>query len=570
MGLRRLLSVFVGSTLLALLLSFLSHYLPGFNDSYFHLAMGRHVLAHGSPTTFPWLWWTTLHEHFVHQHFLFHLCLGLLDHAVQFLGSLLSLPFSAIEFVGAKLWASLMVGGVTTFLLVHIQKDAPKNASLTPWIALLLLLPYDFWVRMLQVRAQSLSLLLMIAALWFYERRHWKLLVLLSFFFPWTYAGFLFLPAIILLYETVKASSTHTMKQWRSWTGSILVISGSLVGLLLHPSSPEIFTFLWMQTVMSGLGVTLLEPVEWFPYSPLVFFALHLVLLPIFILGVCRLWQQRHGLSYRPFAYVLLALFFLLLTIKSQRFIEYWPAFAVLFLGALHRESPLWQERAFPLQQSLLLATGLLIGASWIPNLLTPFPFGSVIVDYRVPLTLVGIPLLFLLGMQRHWRKQALSVAVLSSVWMLSVYNLALTARAISPPEALVADALRIGECLAEKTAPDSLVFLDQWDRFPLLFYANTANYYTLGLDPIFLYALSPDLWEQYRDLPTSQEPGEVLSEQIRKDFRSHLVLIGINHTAFAEKLRRTPGATLICNTRNFVVIDIAPPAPSSTTQGRE
>lgn len=557
---------FLAFSALALLLSLVTPYLPGTNDSYYHLAMGRLMMERGILYEFPWLWMTTLREQFVNQHMGFHLLLGSFDGIVTSLLSMLGVAGLLTPYFGAKLWSAMVTGGVATILLLA-GRGTKTKALVGPWIVLLLLLPYDFWFRMMQVRGQGLALLLLLASLFFFERKRWILLLLVSVFFPWIYGGFVFVPVVFAIIEGITWAKSRSRLTWSTWRGTLTVSVSILGGLLLHPYSPNIFPYLWTQIVGSGLGMTLLEPQEWMPYAPLVFVAEHLVLLPIFFYGLWHVWKHRTSLSPRPFALLGVALFFLAFTLKSQRFIEYWPAFAVLFLAALHQEKPLLPPGIWSPRLCLSLVALVILGASWIPGVLEPFPFGTEILSLRLALSILLVPFLLIACVWPIPKHAKRTSAVMALGFLLGLYNMALVARSLEPPVALVLDTQELGRCLAEKTPPQTVVFIDTWDRFPLLFSVNHHNYYTLGLDPIFMYARSPALWQKYRVLPTSSESGTLLREALRTDFDAEVAVVGVQHTAFAEKLLSTPGASILCNTRNVVAIDLRSQAPAEKAQ---
>jgi hypothetical protein len=48
---------------------------------------------------------------------------------------------------------------------------------------------------------------------------------------------------------------------------------------------------------------------------------------------------------------------------------------------------------------------------------------------------------------------------------------------------------------LAQNTSENDIVFHVHWGRFPVLFYWNTHNLYINGMDPIFMYRHSPELY---------------------------------------------------------------------------
>jgi hypothetical protein len=54
---------------------------------------------------------------------------------------------------------------------------------------------------------------------------------------------------------------------------------------------------------------------------------------------------------------------------------------------------------------------------------------------------------------------------------------------------------------LKQNTAAKSIVFHDNWDQWPMLFYHNDHNYYLIGLDQTFMYNFDADLQQEYFDI---------------------------------------------------------------------
>jgi hypothetical protein len=48
---------------------------------------------------------------------------------------------------------------------------------------------------------------------------------------------------------------------------------------------------------------------------------------------------------------------------------------------------------------------------------------------------------------------------------------------------------------IADNSNPGEIVFNARWEYFPELFFWNTKNVYSNGMDPIFQYAYDPDLF---------------------------------------------------------------------------
>jgi hypothetical protein len=138
-----------------------------------------------------------------------------------------------------------------------------------------------------------------------------------------------------------------------------------------------------------------------------------------------------------------LSVLFGLMFFKSRRFVEYYPAFALLFLA--------------------LAAEPLLAG--WA-------------------------------GRRPRWRRLApLALAAALSVPVALTVRDARALMDRSRPPTLYAGA---ATWLSANTAPGSRVFQTDWDDFPRLFFYNTRNTYTAGLDPTYLELYDPGLYARW------------------------------------------------------------------------
>ena len=73
---------------------------------------------------------------------------------------------------------------------------------------------------------------------------------------------------------------------------------------------------------------------------------------------------------------------------------------------------------------------------------------------------------------------------------------------------------------IADNSNPGEIVFNARWEYFPELFFWNTKNVYSNGMDPIFQYAYDPDLFRQGHDLVTGKlsSSGSPDSYQVLKE----------------------------------------------------
>ena len=116
-------------------------------------------------------------------------------------------------------------------------------------------------------------------------------------------------------------------------------------------------------------------------------------------------------------------------------------------------------------------------------------------VSLALPLTYVTPPRL----------REAVGRALLLAVPVLFAHSLwrnALNVEYVAqPPDTLE----EVATWLAARSAPGELVFNTHWDTFGPLFARNRVNRYVGGMDPIFQYARSPELYWSFHHLSTDQ-----------------------------------------------------------------
>jgi len=90
-----------------------------------------------------------------------------------------------------------------------------------------------------------------------------------------------------------------------------------------------------------------------------------------------------------------------------------------------------------------------------------------------------------------------------------------------------------------DHAAPGSMVFQTDWDDFPLLFFYNTADIYTIGLDPTFMEQYDPNLFAEWVKITRgkAEHPGAL----IRSHFHAAYVLTDLDHQAFLRQAAVDP-----------------------------
>lgn len=446
------------------------------NDSFYHVKMARLVPELGFVDCFPWLHWTIFRDRFVSHHHGFHVFLSPF--------TVLSEALTGNLVLGGKLAAvvAMMLTGV--LLVIVLRRLGVRHAPL--WLLAFACMPWHFWLRMTYIRAPILALPLLLAglALILANRPIW---VGLTAFVPMQiYNGalvLLLLPAAFFAAALVRRESVRP-----ALASAGAITAGLAAGFVLSPYFPANFRFLWTQLFETGLGAPREAGIEWRPFAPLFLLQQSAPLLVLW--SGCVLVRIRSGvrLSRPSLALLFLNLLFFALVLKSRRFIEYWPVFALLNAADL---------------AAVDVAPG-------------PRP--------RPWLVALGIVL----------------------VGCVALVNLRF-ARARIGPSYDPGKLRGAMEFLAQTSPAGSIVFTDDWDIFPYCFFWNHHNRYIVGLDPVFTMQPYPELWERYRLITRGQSPAELAGggrttiDDIAGVFEANYVLVAADHPELFRQLRAAP-----------------------------
>jgi hypothetical protein len=434
-------------------------------DGYYHIHWSQLLwegIRHGHfPPAFSWLPLTSLNAHdYSDQHLLFHLLL------IPFLW--FANPVSAAK-VSAALFGTMAMFSCFWLMLRY------RVGYATLWLIAMLGSSSLFLCRMSMTRAQSVSVLFVMAGIFLLLEEKYRWLAPLAFFYVWTYNLFVILGAMALLWMAAVWWTTGR-REWRPvlWTGI-----GTAAGLLLNPYFPNNLR-LFREHLTAKAGAISLQPgtgTEWYALpswdlltSGLVAFA---AMLAGYIAFGFLLGRRGRQELQRPAFFLLFASLLLLLTARSGRFNEYWPPCAVLFAAFTLQEAG---EPASPgdLPHS---------GSKWKRKNLQAV---------AVALALAGV-LVYQVRQARHWIAAPANSA-----------------------------AYRGGtQWLIDHAPRGAIIFNASWDDFPKLFYYNDANAYVSGLDPIYLSDHNPELGRLYERIVSGRErhPGEYIRQKFGAEY---------------------------------------------------
>ncbi|RJO59507.1 hypothetical protein C4546_01820 [Candidatus Parcubacteria bacterium] len=478
-------------------------------DSFYHARLGVLTSQQGAVREFPWLPFTTLGQHYIDQHWLYHVAL---IPFVRLLDPLAGIKLATVFF------AALLITVAAWFLI----KQGLRHVLV--W-ALVLLAATPFTFRISLAKAPSLSLATLLIGIWLMFAKKKLATFLIAWFFVLLYGGFLVLIAAAGIFLLVNLAYDFFQRQnqpgilkpllprpWWNWPGLkkyqplqvfLCVLSGAAVGLLLNPFFPNTFNFIWEQAVQIGL-VNYRKIIgvggEWYPYGFTDFIGNNIVVVAPFVLAVIFYLNNLRRSTVRGWTMFWLAVFFSVFTLKSRRYVEYAVPFLALSAATMLHEavsSEAWQKLKVFLKTQA--KTHKIISAALIAYFL------------------ISLPLVI-------WRDQKANYDNLNSGINATHYQASAT-------------------WLAEHSQPGEVVFHSDWDDFPVLFYYNTVNAYIAGLDPTFLYRQDQARYWAWAKT-TLGERRENLGE-VFEMFNTRWILIEKDHTEMHENVKNTPGVNL-------------------------
>ncbi len=454
------------------------------NDGFYHLRMAALIRQYGLRVPFPWLPLSILNQNsYYDHHLLYHVYLSL------FVGS------SDQAMIVAAKWASIFMPAAA-FVAIWWLLRGQRVRYAAIWALGLFAVSEAFLYRMSMPRAQAASLLVLALGLHWLLQRKFVWLIPLGFLYVWLYNAFPLLGVMAVVYG-VAAYLTERRIEWKA---VIYPCAGIALGLIINPYFPQNVAFIVNHLVpkIGELGVSVGN--EWYPYDTWVLIENSGFALAAFLIGVFALvWrgQKFNRVSLTTFA---LAVFFGLLTFKSRRFIEYFPAFALIF--AALSVSPLLERATAPDRIKRLIPISLL--AILIAPLLITLAYArSAMADQSKPA----------------------ETNAAASYW------------------------------LAQHAAPGELIFQTDWDDFPRLFFYNPANIYTIGLDPTYMQMYDPALYDDW--VKITQGRVEQPSAQIRSRFGGDYVITDLQHTDFLNQAKNDPGLKEVFRDEYAVVFEV-------------
>nr|NIN65798.1 hypothetical protein [Anaerolineae bacterium]NIN95980.1 hypothetical protein [Anaerolineae bacterium] len=389
------------------------------------------------------------------------------------------------------------------------------------WSLGLLVVSEAFIYRMSMPRVQTLSLAVLILALHWLMTGRQRWLLPLAFLYVWLYDAF---PLILPLAGAYVAAGWLLERRLR-WQPLAYAALGIALGLLVNPYFPENLVFLHRHILPKLVDSTAISVgSEWYPYRTTQLIENSGLALAAFLAGVLGLGLQKRRMGARTATLFLLSVLFGFMLFKSRRFIEYWPPFALLF-------------SAFAWAPILRIWIGEKNSADEPTN---ANPSGS--------------------GPAREgssWRRRILAGSLIAALLPALWFNLQTSRESVlrSKPIGRYAQA---SAWLKDHSPPGSRVFQTDWDDFPRLFFFNSHNTYTLGLDPTYMQLHDSELYLLWVDISGGRV--ELPSQEIRRTFGAEYVLTDLKHRSFLEAAERDPNLAEVYRDEHAAVFQVLLP----------
>lgn len=436
------------------------------NDGYYHIKLAQIMREEGLKPAFPWLPLSVLNSHdFVDHHWLYHVLL---------------IPFTYGDLVTGAKWASIIFP-TFTFLAGWLLLRGQRIPYAAWWAVGFLAVSEAFLYRMSMPRAQAASLLVLLLTLHVTLTRRYGWLLPLAFLYVWFYNAF----PLILLVVGVYVAMQWLLERQLNLAPLAYTMAGLGMGLVINPYFPNNLVFIYHHLFPKLTETTAISVGnEWYPYQTWTLVENSGPALLAYVAGAFALGLSGRRMTTRTATLLVLATLFGLMLFKSRRFVEYYPAFALLFSALA------WT----PLVEDWLKAK------SWL-RLALP-----------VALTLALIPALWLnlpAAQQSMQSAKPVQRYAAASAW------------------------------LEHNTPAGSRIFQTDWDDFPRLFFYNTHNTYLIGLDPTYLQLYDSELYNLWVDITRGKV--ETPAKTIAQTFGAHFVITDLDHKAFLRQAKADP-----------------------------
>jgi hypothetical protein len=461
-------------------------------DGYYHIKTALLMRQQGVPLDFPYLKFTIMDRQGYTDP---HLGMHFLQIPFTFLGDLI---------LAAKL-APVCFAAITFTIFYLLLRHYRIRLPLL-WLVLLFASSSPFLYRMSMARGQALSLAFQLLAFHLIINRRAKSFFALTVLFVWTYNAFPMLVPMLLFGLITHYVSDRVI----DYKLPLALAAGIITGHLLNPYYPRNILFIWDHIVPKLFAVNYETAVgsEWYPYSSWAMLTMSLVAFLAYAAGIFFTSVEEWKGDKPRLLWFLISSMYLILLMKSRRFVEYFPPSAIMFF-------------AFAVRHRL--------------------------------------PQLDFSGLLSNKRRAAAALATVVLLFFAAHSTIKAAREDVAGEPASLA--YKGGaEWLANNTPAGARVFHTDWDDFPMLYFYNTHNTYLVGLDPDFMRLKDEKLFRRYEDITLGRvaEP----EEEILYDFGCEYIITDNDHGDFLNIAGRRPRLERVFSDRYTTVFRILEKLP--------
>ena len=481
-------------------------------DTFYHMKMALLLKDRLLIRDFPWLPFTTLAQNFADHHYLYHLLL--IPFEIVF-GSIIGMK------VATAVFASFAVLLFYTTLRVY-------RVRYPLWYTCMLVGSSGFVFRLNLGKATALSVSVLLLSFIFWEKKQPWMLFALAWVYVWLYGGWPVLAVLagsMVVGATVVSFLEKPIQNRKNFLDALrpnlsrcgAVLAGLATGVVINPFFPNNLKFYWEQIVQIALlnyqqkiGVGS----EWYPASfdtilggSTGAFVVFFIALFLLISGIFwgRIFIARRAFVLARMKIILglfvLSVLFLALSLRSQRHVEYFVPFFMLFASVL----------ADTLLQSI---------------------------DRQK---------LFSVIQHVFWKKRC---AVTALFVYLFAAPIVLVFRSTSTTYNQYQGGLPVTKYAATANwirthiSAGAVIFHSDWDDFPLLFFHDDTHRYIAGLDPTFFYRRDPVRYWQWVQITTGATTSGAV-QIAKQSFGAAAFMIEKKHSAMQGVIANDPAVRL-------------------------
>ncbi|MFN8453326.1 MAG: hypothetical protein U0401_01425 [Anaerolineae bacterium] len=276
------------------------------------------------------------------------------------------------------------------------------------------------------------------------------------------------------------------------------------LGLIINPYFPQNLSFIYYHLPAKSTDSRARVGNEWYHYETWTLVENSGPALAAFVAGALALGLSQRRMSTGMLTLFLITALFGVFLFKSRRFIEYYPAFALVFCAL-----------------------------AW----------SALLEEWR---------------QARPWLNKVAPALLVIILIPLMIYNLRAAIDNIKDSTSYQRYAAA-STWLKANTPPGSRIYQTDWDDFPQLYFYNTQNTYTLGLDPTYMELYNAPLYHLWQDINGGKISAP--SQIILDTFEASYVISDLNHRSFLSEARDDPNLIEVYRDEYAVIFQVQPVA---------